>query len=244
MILGLIPSRLRSSRLKSKALLDIAGLPMVIHTYRRALLAKKLDDVYVCTDSEKIGKVCNQYNAKWIMTSKKHINGTERIAEAAKKFPKSNLIVDIQGDEPMINPSHIDKLINFHQSNKKFDIIVPHLIGVKKNKTNVVKVISSGNNVLYLTRADAPFPFHNQSNLKKHLSIISFKPLALQKFAKAKRGDLEKIEGVELLRALEIGQKIGTIKMLGESFSVDILKDYRLAVKIIKKDKIFWKYKN
>jgi len=243
MILGLIPSRLKSTRLKSKALLYIAGLPMIIHTYRRALLANKLDDVYVCTDSNKIGKVCDKYNAKWIITSKKHINGTERIAEAAKKFPKSTLIVDIQGDEPIINPNHINKLINFHKSNKKFDIVVPHLINVKKNKTNIVKVISTGNNVIYLTRADAPFPFRDKSKLKKHLSIISFRPLALQKFAKAKKGDLEKIEGVELLRALEIGQKIGTIKMLGESFSVDIFKDYQRAVKIMKKDKIFWKYR-
>ena len=112
-ILGLIPSRLGSTRLTKKALLDIDGLPMVVHTAKRAQLSKKLTRVIVCTDSNLIGKECGKHNIEWFITSKRHINGTERIAEVANKI-KSDLVVDIQGDEPFIDPNHIDQLIDFH----------------------------------------------------------------------------------------------------------------------------------
>ena len=132
-IIGLIPSRLGSNRLTKKALLDIDGLPMVVHTAKRAQLSKKLKRVIVCTDSNSIGKECDKHNIEWFITSKSHNNGTERIAEVANKI-KSDLIVDIQGDEPFIDPDHIDQLINFHLRNQHFQIVVPYL------KTNFQKI--------------------------------------------------------------------------------------------------------
>ncbi len=103
-IVGLIPSRLESVRLPGKAILDICGIPMVIHTYKRALFSKAVDEVYVCTDSSEIVKVCEQYGVPYIMTSSEHSNGTERIAEAENSFSDVDYFVDIQGDEPLINP--------------------------------------------------------------------------------------------------------------------------------------------
>ena len=118
-ILALIPTRLNSKRLPAKALLPINGIPMIIHVYKRTLLSKKIDDAVICCDDKKIFDVAIKYGAKVMMTSKKHINGTERIAEAYKKLSrkqKYDLIVDVQGDEPFVSPKHIDQIITFHKS--------------------------------------------------------------------------------------------------------------------------------
>ena len=239
-IVGLIPSRLNSSRLPQKPLLEIEGIPLVIHTYRRARLSKKLDDLFICCDAAK------KFNAKAIMTSTHHSNGTERICEAYLKLKKKyDLVVDIQGDEPLISPYHIDQVINFHTKNKNIDIILPHLVVKNLNNPNIVKIVSDrSNNVLYISRAQIPFAFKNPSIIiKKHLSIISFTPKALIEYSKNKKTNLEKIEDVELLRALEIGLKIKTLKMKGDSFSVDIMKDFKSAKLKIKDDKIFKIYR-
>ena len=87
-VIGLIPSRLQSSRLKHKPLLKLGSSPMVIHTYFRAKMSKQLDEVLICCDDRKIAKVCEKYNAKYMMTSKNHVNGTERIAEGYLKLKK------------------------------------------------------------------------------------------------------------------------------------------------------------
>ena len=159
MILGLIPSRLSSKRLFQKPLVNINGLPLIIHTLLRAKMSKKLHKVVVCTDSSKIYDLVKSYNGEAIMTSKKHKNGTERIAEVAKKF-KCRLVVDIQGDEPLINPKDIDKVINFHSKNKRFDIVVPFIKAKNINNKNIVKIVNNNKNrILYMSRSNIPFPF-------------------------------------------------------------------------------------
>ena len=101
---------------------------MIVHVYKRALLSKKLDNVVVCCDDQKIFKIVKSYGGKAILTSKRHLNGTERIAEAYKILKKKyDLIIDIQGDEPLINPFQIDQVIKFHIKNRKADIILPSL---------------------------------------------------------------------------------------------------------------------
>ena len=244
MIIGLIPTHLKSKRLPRKALLNLSGLPMIIHTYKRAKKSKKLDDVYVCTDSLEIIKICKQHNAKYIKTSSRPKNGTERIGEAAKKIGKCKLILDIQGDEPLINPKDIDKVVNFHIKNNQFDIVVPYQPTLQRNNKNIVKILSSGNRVLSFSRLDIPLNFFNKNNtFKKHLSIISFKTSALKIFCRNKMGEIEKKEGIELMRALELDLKVGTFRAEGSSFSVDILEDYLKASKYLKKDKLFISYK-
>ena len=243
MILGLIPSRLNSKRLKNKPLLNIDGLPMVIHTAKRSQLSKKLTKVIVCTDSYLIAKECEKYNVDWIITSKKNKNGTERIAEVAKKI-KSELIIDIQGVEPFIDPSHIDNLIHFHKKNKNFDIVVPYLKAKYIDNKNIVKIISNKKNkILYFSRSIVPFYFNgNNPFLKKHLSIISFKPNSLIKFKNLKPTELEKIENIELMRALENDMNLGTFEMKGSSFAIDVKEDFLKALALMPKDKIRKKY--
>ena len=244
--IGLIPTRLNSTRLPQKALLPINNIPLIIHTYKRAKLSKKLKDVYICCDDLKIKKVAEKYGAKVIITSKNHTNGTERINEAYIKLKKKyDFVVDIQGDEPLISPYHIDQIVNFHEKNKLTDIILPTLQIKPTNNTNIVKVIlNNKNEVMYLSRANLPFSF--KKDLKKslkHLSIISFLPQSLQKFCKNKKTYHESIEDIELLRALEIGLKIKSLRLKGDSFSVDVYDDYKKANLKMSKDKFFKIYK-
>ncbi|MDC0446024.1 3-deoxy-manno-octulosonate cytidylyltransferase [Candidatus Pelagibacter sp.] len=244
--IGLIPTRLNSSRLPQKALLLIHNMPLVVHTYKRAKLSKNLDDLFICCDDKKIFNIVKKFGAKAIMTSKHHKNGTERINEAYKKLKKNyDLVVDIQGDEPLISPFHIDQVINFHNKNLNTDIILPTLKIKIKNNTNIVKVVKDrNNNVLYLSRGNVPFEFKKTVDwYYKHLSIVSFKPKALEKFTLSKKSRLEKIEDIELLRALEIGLKIKTLVLKGDSFSVDVPEDFEKASKVMTNDKFFKLYK-
>jgi len=246
-VIGLIPTRLSSTRLQKKPLIDINGLPLIIHTYKRAKLAKKLDDLVICCDDEAIINVAKKFNAKAILTSKKHNNGTERIYEGYLKLKKKyDLIIDIQGDEPLISPNQIDQVIKFHLKNLKSEIILPSLKSKDISSYNIVKVVTDvDDNVIYLSRSKIPHGFIKKSKYYlKHLSIISFLPDSLKKFSTSPQTKLEKIEGIELLRALEIGLRMKTIILRGNSFSVDIKKDLKKAKRFIKKDKFFKLYFN
>lgn len=245
-VIGLIPTRLNSTRLPQKALLKINNIPLVVHTYKRAKLSKRLNDVYICCDDKKIKDIAEKFGAKVIMTSKNHSNGTERINEAYKKLKKKyDLIVDIQGDEPLVSPYHIDEVVNYHIKNKNTDIILPTLEARPTINTNIIKVIiNKKNEVMYLSRADLPLSFKKSKNkILKHLSIISFLPKSLEKFSISKKTYLESIEDIELLRALELGMKIKSIKLKGDSFSVDVYDDYKKADLKMSKDKFFKIYK-
>tara|TARA_Y100000768_G_C23935259_1_gene662236 strand:- start:426 stop:1181 length:756 start_codon:yes stop_codon:yes gene_type:complete len=240
---GLIPVRLNSSRLFRKAILEIDKIPMVIHTYKRSLLSKKLDDVFICTDSREIKKIAKKFKCKTISTGP-NSTGTDRISEASYKLKtKFDLYIDIQGDEPLIDPNHIDMVIDWHTKNSKFDIVVPSIKSKNIDTPHIVKIVKSRNKVLYFSRSLIPNPFKKNINFfLKHLSVISFKPEALKKFKKLPQSTLEKIEGIELMRALENDMSIGTFNLNGSSFSVDTKEDFLKAMKFMDIDKIRKKY--
>ena len=148
------------------------------------------------------------------------------------------MYIDVQGDEPLLNPNHIDKVIKWHLKNNEFDIVVPTLKFNSPDNPNIVKIVKVGNKVVYFSRSKVPYPFINEPKYYlKHLSIISFKPESLLKFKKLKQSNLEKIEGIELMRALENNMKIGTFEMKGQSFSVDTSRDFYRAQKFMINDK-------
>src|SRR3972149_701167 len=120
-VVGMVPARLQSSRLPQKALIDIEGLPMVIHTCKRVQLAKKLDEVFLATDSEQIKVVGEAYDIKVIMTFNNHQTGSDRIAEACQKVD-CDIVVNIQGDEPLVNPEHIDTVVTVLLENPSIQI--------------------------------------------------------------------------------------------------------------------------
>lgn len=240
MILALIPSRLNSKRLERKPLLIIDGLPIIIHTLKRVQLSKKVDKVIVCTDSDEIKKIVEVHGGEAVITSSKHRNGTERIAEISRKYKKAKLIIDVQGDEPLVDPKDIDDVIKFHKQNKNFDIVLPMKKTRNADDKSLIKVVSSEKNkVLYFSRAKIPFNYKEKNiNYFKDLSVISFKPQALNKFSKMKPGVLEKTEGIELLRALENNLVIGTFEAKSSSFGVNIKQDLLRAINEMPKNKV------
>ena len=230
-IVALIPSRLESKRLPGKALLDIDGYPIIVHTAKRAMLSKMVDEVYVCTDSIEIIDVCKKNQIQTIKTKKNFKNGTERIASVANKF-KNYLIVDVQGDETLTNPNSIDKLIKFHLKNKyKPEIVIPTRIMSYNSSNTMVRVLSSkSNRIMYLSRANIPHNYKKSvSFVDKHVSVITFSYSGLMKYKKLKESTLESIEDIELLRALENDMKVFSYRIKEKSFSVDINDDYLKA---------------
>ena len=125
------------------------------------------------------------------------------------------------------------------------DIILPNLKVKSTNNTNIVKLVTNKKNqVMYISRANIPYEFKNKAKyFKKHLSVISFKPKSLIAFSKSKISEIEKIEDIELLRAIDIGLKIKTINLKGDSFSIDIFEDYKKAQNQISRDRYFKFYK-
>ena len=241
---GLIPSRLSSTRLPGKALAEIAGMPLVIHTAKRALLSKSLTDVFVCTDSNKIADVCTSYGIKVIKTSSECVNGTERIAEAANEL-NEDFFIDIQGDEPLINPTHIDAVVNcLIDLPSQYDIVLPVLKVPYTASDSIVRVqTSNSNRVMTLSRANIPHVYNkNPQHIYKHLSIIGFSRESLVTYSGLKQSHNEIVENVELLRALENDMNILALPLNGDSFSVDLQDDLDRARLAMTNDPYFGSY--
>ncbi len=241
---GLIPARLESSRLPNKALKELHGLPMIVHVAKRSMLSMQLDEVVVCTDNAKIAQACCKHRIKVCITPSWCKNGTERILEAKKRLEiaSTDLVIDIQGDEPLVDPESIDQVVGRLKENiDAADIILPHIELCPSNNKNVVKVIASGHRAVYLSRSDAPHSFNKDVRLKKHLSIIGFTGGSLEQFGELPIGELEAIEGVELLRAIEGGMTIHTFRIDADSFSVDVQEDFEKAERALRVCPIFQK---
>lgn len=240
----LIPARLASKRLPGKALIEIRGLPLIIHVAKRAKLAKSINEVYVCTDSLDIARACSTYDVPHILTDSTFRNGTERIASVAHKFSDS-YIIDVQGDEPLINPAHIDDVLDFlKNSSHSPEIVIPTLKTVYNAPDSIVRVVSSrSGRVMALTRAMVPHPFAMRPQfISKHLSIIGFKPGVLQRYADLDASYLEEHEDIELLRAVENDFQVYTIELSGDSLSVDLESDLIRAKVAFESDPIVAQY--
>ncbi|WP_071840138.1 3-deoxy-manno-octulosonate cytidylyltransferase [Synechococcus sp. KORDI-52] len=241
---GLIPSRLSSTRLPGKALADIAGMPLVVHTAKRALLSKSLTDVFVCTDSDKIADTCAGFGIKVIKTSSGCINGTERIAQAANSL-NDDFFIDIQGDEPLIDPSHIDAVVDcLINLPSQYDIVLPVLKVPYTASDSIVRVqISNSNRVMTLSRANIPHIYNkNPQHIYKHLSIIGFSKRSLELYSNLSQSHNEIVENVELLRALENDMSILALPLNGDSFSVDLQDDLDRARLAMTNDPYYGKY--
>ena len=243
-IIGLIPSRLGSKRLPGKALADISGLPVIIHVAKRSLLSKSLSKVIVCTDSDEIYSKCKSYNIDAIITGTDYRNGTERIASVAED-QEFDFAIDIQGDEPLVNPSHIDIVAeNIYPKDRNVDILIPTLEVPFSVPETIVRVQSSiSGRVMTLSRANIPHRYSLPiSTIQKHLSVIGFTKKALKRYSKLSPTPNEQSEDIELLRAIENDMRVYSISINGNSFSIDIQDDLLRARVAMKSDKYYGKY--
>lgn len=246
-VVGLIPSRIGSKRLPNKPLKIIQGFPMFYHVYKRAMLSN-IDEVFLCTDSELILMSAKKYNIPTIMTSSKHKNGSERVGEAAEKLnlKSHDLIINIHGDEPLLDPSTINKLSNFYFSND-FDIVFPFLsveVPLKNNLNSVKIVTNQSNRVLYLSRNLIPSGYNNLSKIKKQCGLTSFTKKILDNYNSFSPSINEKIEQIEMLRALDNGLTLGAVEIKKYSISVDTQKDLNRVRILMLDDIVTKKYLN
>lgn len=241
-VVGIIPARYNSSRFKGKALADICGRPMIQYVYEGAKKAKLIDDLIVATDDRRIYNTVIKFGGKAVLT-KIHSSGTDRIAEAAGKI-KADIIVNIQGDEPLISSRMIDSAVSHFKKDKKavMGTMKKDIASIEESlNPNIVKVITDkDNNAIYFSRLPIPFLRDENSKSKvpkksyyKHIGLYLYRRAFLLKFSKMKQTPLEKMERLEQLRALENGYKIKVYETEYDTIGVDTLEDLKQVKKMI-----------
>ena len=243
-VIAILPARLESSRLPRKALKDICGLPMIVHVFKRCLLSKKLDEVYVATDSFEIKEVVEKYGGKVIMTSSKHETGTDRIAEAALELDVE-IIVNIQGDEALVNPEYIDRVANELIENPDINVgILVNSFSKKDSPSDIKVVLNKNNDVMYLSRSDIPSGSRlNSPPMLKAYHVVPFRKKFLLEFSQWDKGSLEKIEFNEYLRILENGERIRAVYVESDAVSIDTPEDLQYVREVMPYDVWFPLYK-
>lgn len=239
-IIGCIPARYASTRLPGKPLCDIAGKPMILHVVEKAKQAKMLSDVVVLTDDERILDVVTQAGYQAALTSENCASGTDRIAEYMQKSSDADVFINMQGDEVMLNPTHIDKLVTaFCQEAKPEMGTLAHWCDEPEvlNAPSTAKVVvSNKNHALYFSRHC--IPVHQDGSLPAraqiHIGVYIYTRETLKQLMQLDQTALEKIEKLEQLRALENGIKISVITLDEyQGLSVDTESDLTKARELL-----------
>jgi 3-deoxy-manno-octulosonate cytidylyltransferase (CMP-KDO synthetase) len=232
--LGIIPSRYGSSRFPGKPLHLLCGKPLVAWVVEAVKKAKTLDDVIVATDDERIVSAVEAHGGKAVMTPSELPSGTDRIACAAGDFADDDILVNIQGDEPLISSDLIDALVGRMKAGSKWDMataVTPIKSLDDLNAKTVVKVVlDRGDGALYFSRAPIPCDRDHEPDIKsglwvRHLGIYAYRGAFLKKYISEPPCDLEKTEKLEQLRALWMGAKIAVIRTDDEGVGVDTPED-------------------
>lgn len=234
---GFIPARYGSTRFPGKALADILGKPMFFHVYQRAKECPWLKEVFLATDHPLIEKKAKELKVPVILTSNKHPSGTDRILEAAEKIQveSNSIILNIQGDEPLLNPQMLDQLLTPFSQKEIVATTLARPITLEEAKdSNIVKVVCSREGfALYFSRALIPFPREKNTNYLGHIGLYGYKFELLKIFTKLAPSSLEKIECLEQLRLLENGYKIFVNLTNYQSIGVDTPEDLTKVINIL-----------
>lgn len=244
-VIGVIPARYSSIRFEGKVLADILGKPMIQHVWERAKQARALDEVIIACDHEAVADAARKFGAKWVMTSKGHASGTDRITEIINPLDVK-IVVNIQGDEPLIHPTMIDSVARALLDDPRVSMATvmkkiedPNLI----NDPNIVKVVTDKNNfALYFSRAAIPYLAIN-SDIKqpayfKHIGLYGYTKDFLFIYKNLPASNLENIEKLEQLRALEEGFKIKVIETKFDTIGVDTPSDLEKVKEYLKRERI------
>jgi len=237
----IIPARLDSTRLKNKVLADIGGLPMVIRTIKAV---QELDFVCVATDSKEVADVVKSYGYEAVITTKIHTSGTDRINEASQilGLKDDEIVINVQADEPFIEPSVVQKVIHRMSDAIQSDeniMLSSCYMEIDKNKEideNIVKVVLDYNlNAIYFSRSPIPFnraktPLFHYG----HIGVYGFSKATLSESCSLPHSPLEDIEKLEQLRAIYYGKKIAMVKVEAKSFGIDTKNDLEIARDMVK----------
>ena len=232
-VLGVIPARLASTRFPNKALAILAGKPMIQHVWERTLLAKTVNRLVIATDHETIYKAAVSFGAEVMMTREDHLSGTDRVAEVAYSLPQYPLIVNIQGDEPLIDPAAIDATVaGLAGSAAEMGTLKKKIeIAEELDNPNVVKVVTGADGrALYFSRSRIPFNRSGENiDYYKHIGLYVYRRDFLLGYSNMPVGPLEIAERLEQMRALENGHGIHVVTTNYESLGVDTPQDLELV---------------
>jgi len=248
MIAGIIPARYASSRFPGKPLADIEGKSMIRRVYEQAIKSTKLDKVVVATDDERILRHVQEFGGIAVMTQAKHQSGTDRCMEALGQLGGSfDYVINIQGDEPFIDPSQIDTLASVLQDGNTE--IATLIIRVDNSEilfdTGEVKVVlNPAMEALYFSRAVIPFlkdvptnGWHLRRNYYRHVGMYAYRTDVLQQLTKLPVSSLEKAESLEQLRWLEAGFKVKCALTEHDSHCIDTPEDIEKVLKLMRKER-------
>ena len=238
-VTAIIPARWASTRFPGKPLVKLRGKPLLQHVWERAGRAKLVDRVIVATDDMRIAEAAFAFGAEVALTSSKHPTGTDRLAEVASKLKSAPIILNVQGDEPDIAPSTIDRLAQALQDDPALGMVTaanPIADRSDIGNPNVVKVVADlAGRALYFSRSTIPHDRDGDGGIKylRHQGIYGYRRKVLLDFVKWKPTPLEKAEKLEQLRALEHGVSIGVIVVKKGSVGVDVPADLAKAARAL-----------
>ncbi len=232
----IIPARLASTRFPKKILAGINGLPMVIATAKRV---QSIDKVAIATDSEEVIKVCEKYGFKAVLTSTNHQSGTDRINEASEilGLRDDEIVINVQADEPFIEPNVVKSVMECIKNDKTALMASCYKViyGESIDNPNQVKVIVDANShAIYFSRSKIPYDRDTCKEYFGHLGIYGFTCKGLKKFCSLPQSNLENIEKLEQLRAIENGEKIAMVRVESKSFGIDTKEDLQRALESFK----------
>ena len=226
----IIPARYASTRLPGKPLLDIAGKPMIQHVVERVRQAQRPSRIIVATDDERVFAAVRDFGGEVLMTSAHHPTGTDRLAEVALALPEMDLILNVQGDEPLIPPQALDALVAAFDERPDLQmatLMTPMTEDEYENPAAVKVVVSLDGHALYFSRSLIPLPRNKgpQWRCYKHIGVYAYRRDFLLRFAALPPSPLEMTESLEQLRALEHGVRIRVIETPCHSVGVDTPED-------------------
>jgi len=233
----IIPARIGSSRFPNKVLADIGGIPMVVRT---AKAVEGIDDVVIATDAQEVIDIAKVHGIKAVLTSDKHLSGTDRIYEAVQHLGLSDdeIVINVQGDEPFIEKEVVQSIYDLTKDNTNNARIMMNscykvISNPEADDPNIVKVVTDNNDIaLYFSRSKVPYPRdHHFDAYKGHLGIYGFTVQSLRQFCMLSHAPLEDIEKLEQLRALYHGYEVAMIEVSTESFGIDTPEDLEKALK-------------
>lgn len=225
-VLGVIPARWASSRFPGKPLASIAGKPMIQHVWERASGARALDGLVVATDDRRIFQCCEENGMDVLMTGAEHATGTDRLAEVARLRP-GDIYINVQGDEPLIDPAAIDQVTEclLSAAARGIEVATGYTEGAtdeqRANPSVVHLVPTLDGCVLTFSRHPVPHSFAAPAAHTVHVGMYGFTGAALARFARYERGPVERAESIELMRFLEHGERIAAIPIAPGSIGVD-----------------------
>lgn len=224
-----IPARFGSTRLPGKPLADIAGKPMIQRVYERVTNAKKPEVFIVATDDQRVYDAVQSFGGTVVMTDANHPTGTDRLAEVAQQYTDLDVIINVQGDEPMIDANLIDQLAELFESDDVLQMatVATPLLEEEYDEPSAVKVIlNKRNDAMYFSRSLIPYPRHDFVNTPlKHIGIYAYRRQFLLDYAKMEPTAAEQTESLEQLRALENGFDIRVITTDKRFVGVDTPED-------------------